>query len=149
MSKYAENVAEALDQAAEIQRICDKRFGKGRAELEDLVRSNAASIVFFGRFRGQRAVFKLVREVQADETGPPLHGLREMLESFERAFAGQPYHVNPFLGGAVPWKGLIILGGRVPGRPVAEIFEEAMPSLGGAGNTGALWLVGCCPRVGR
>lgn len=121
MSKFAENVARALDEAKEIQRICDKRFGLGRAELEDLVRSNAGSIVFFGRFRGQEAVFKLVRNPESADT-QALHGVREVLEAYERAFSGMPYHVNAFLG-AVPWKGLIILG-RVPGREMAEIIAE-------------------------
>ncbi|WP_421701701.1 hypothetical protein [Aliiroseovarius sp.] len=121
MSQYGKNLADALDEAREIRRICDKRFGKGRAELDELVRSNARGIVFYGRFRGQEAVFKLMRDPTAESVAP-LHGVREILERYEAAFAGLPFHVNPFLG-AVPWKGLIILG-RVPGHAVAEIFEE-------------------------
>ena len=121
MSQYSENLAQALQEAREIQRICDKRFGAGRAELDDLVRSNARGIVFYGRFRGQDAVFKLMRDPSADSIAP-LHGMRELLERYERAFVGKPFHVNPFLG-AVPWKGLLILG-RVPGQAVLDLFTQ-------------------------
>ena len=123
MSQYTDNLARALEQARELQRICDKRFGTGRAELGALIRSNALSIVYSGRFRGQPAVFKLNRSV---EGGSPLHGLRELLERYEVALEGEPFHVNPFLG-AVPWKGLVILG-QVPGTPLDEVLAGDDPA---------------------